>query len=473
VRRLAAAWLVCWLWQPVSAALAQEAGGGTVTAPGATAPPAAAEGQITNLDQLLQAVKQEQRRQREVNQAREREFLADRQQQQALLDRARREFERRQRQNQPLVATTEGNKAEIAGLEKQLQAVVEEAGDLATTFHEFAGDYAAVLGESMISAQFPDRTGQLATLAAIDGQPSIDDIEALWLAVQEDMTQAGRIARFDAPVVTVDGRTETRGVLRVGPFSAYAGGDFLRYVPETGELLVLSRQPASRLREVARRFEAAPPGQVEPIAVDPTRGSLLGMLSYSPDLRERIEQGGTIGLIILFLGAFGLLLALWRISYLGFTWLRIRRQLREVATPRPSNPLGRVLAAVAGIPLSEEELLELKLDEAVLAEIPALERGNGLIKLLAATSPLLGLLGTVTGMILTFQAISLFGTGDPKLMAGGISQALVTTVLGLVVAIPLLFGHSVIAALSRSIIQCLDEQCAGVLARSAERQGVG
>jgi biopolymer transport protein ExbB len=163
-------------------------------------------------------------------------------------------------------------------------------------------------------------------------------------------------------------------------------------------------------------------------------------------------------------------LTFWRIAYLGFTYLRIQAQLRDISRPGQANPLGRVLAAVEGIPLQEEELLQLKLDEAVLAEIPALERGNGLIKLLAATSPLLGLLGTVTGMILTFQAISLFGSGDPKLMAGGISQALVTTVLGLVVAIPLLFGHSLINALSRSMIQRLDEQCAGVLARNAERQ---
>ena len=130
-----------------------------------------------------------------------------------------------------------------------------------------------------------------------------------------------------------------------------------------------------------------------------------------------------------------------------------------------------MLLAAEGIDLEEEELLQLKLDEAVLAEMPALERGNGVIKLLAATSPLLGLLGTVTGMILTFQAISLFGTGDPKLMAGGISQALVTTVLGLVVAIPLLFSHSIIAYTSRSMIQRLDEQCAGVLVRTAEQQG--
>ena len=206
------------------------------------------------------------------------------------------------------------------------------------------------------------------------------------------------------------------------------------------------------------------------MVVDPTRGNLLGMLAYTPGLQERLEQGGTIGLIILVLGALGLLLAIWRTLYLSFVYLKMNAQLRDVGRPRPNNPLGRVLASVADVSLDDEELVQLKLDEAVLAEIPALERGNGLIKLLAATSPLLGLLGTVTGMILTFQAISLFGTGDPKLMAGGISQALVTTVLGLVVAIPLLFGHSLINYLSRSMIQRLDEQCAGVLARNADRQ---
>jgi biopolymer transport protein ExbB len=192
-------------------------------------------------------------------------------------------------------------------------------------------------------------------------------------------------------------------------------------------------------------------------------------LSYTPSLRERIDQGGVIALIIIALGGIGLLLTLWRGLYLSAVYLRIRRQMQDLQQPSTGNPLGRVLSAVEGVSLDEEELLQLKLDEAVLAEMPALERGNGVIKLLAATSPLLGLLGTVTGMILTFQAISLFGTGDPKLMAGGISQALVTTVLGLVVAIPLLFSHSVIAYMSRAMIQRLDEQCAGVLARTAEQ----
>lgn len=432
----------------------------------------AAAQQITNLDQLLESVRQKQQQQRELNAQRERDFLRDNTRQKQLIAQAKRDFERRQQENQPLFAVTEKNKSEIAALEAQLKTLVQEMGDLSSTFHEFAGDFSAVMRESMITAQYPERTEALQVLASGDAQPTIDEIEALWLYLQQEMTEAGKVMKFDAPVVVADGKAESRSVLRVGTFSAYADGDFLRYVPETGELLLLSRQPTARLRDEAREF-ADLSGGVAPITVDPTRGSLLGMLAYTPSLRERIEQGGSIGLIILFLGAFGLLLTLWRTCYLAVVYLRMQSQLRNVDNPSQGNPLGRVLAAVQGVSLDEEELLQLKLDEAVLAEVPALERGNGLIKLLAATSPLLGLLGTVTGMILTFQAISLFGTGDPKLMAGGISQALVTTVLGLVVAIPLLFGHSLINTLARSMIQRLDEQCAGVLARNADQQQVG
>lgn len=425
--------------------------------------------QITNLDQLLQSVRTEQAQQRARNKQREQQFLQDKKQQQALLSKARRDFDRRKKENQPLLSVTERNKAEIARLEKQLKDVVQDMGDLSSTFREFAGDFSAVLQESMITAQLPARSELLRSLAAEEAQPTIDEIEALWLLLQEEMTEAGKVTVFEAPVVTSDGTAAQRPVLRVGTFSAYSGGDFLRYVPETGELLVLSRQPAARYRSAAQEF-ATQPGTVASITVDPTRGSLLGMLSYTPSLRERIDQGGTIALIIIGLGALGMLIACWRGLYLGIVSVRVSSQMRNLDNPQSSNPLGRVLLTVKGVALDEEELLQLKLDEAVLAEMPSLERGNGVIKILAATSPLLGLLGTVTGMILTFQAISLFGTGDPKLMAGGISQALVTTVLGLVVAIPLLFSHSIIAYMSRSMIQRLDEQCAGVLARTAEQQ---
>ena len=431
---------------------------------------AVATQQITSLDQLLESVRETQQRQRELNAQRERDFLRDNKSQKELIAKAKREFERRQQENQPLFAVTEKNKGEIAALEAQLKALVQEMGDLSSTYREFAGDFSAVMQDSMITAQFPERSEALQELAAGDGQPTIDENEALWLFLQQEMTEAGKVLTFETPVVVADGTAQSRTVLRVGTFSAYADGDFLRYVPETGELLLLSRQPTTRLRDEAREF--AESGDVAPITLDPTRGSLLGMLAYTPSLRERIEQGGSIGLIILLLGAFGLLLTFWRTLYLGVVYLRMQSQLRNVDKPSQGNPLGRVLTAVEGVSLDEEELLQLKLDEAVLAKVPALERGNGLIKLLAATSPLLGLLGTVTGMILTFQAISLFGTGDPKLMAGGISQALVTTVLGLVVAIPLLFGHSLINTMARSMVQRLDEQCAGVLARSADQQRV-
>lgn len=428
------------------------------------------EQQITNLDQLLQSVRDAQRRQQVRNAQREERFVRDKQQQQALLTEARRALEQNKKKNQPLLAVTENNGVEIQRLQSQLEDMVRDMGDLSSTFAEFSGDISAVLQDSMISAQLPERDEQLRTLVAAETQPSIDDIQTLWLLLQEQMTEGARIAVFDAPVIQVDGTATHRQVLRVGPFSAFSSdGDFLRFVPQTGELLVLSRQPAARYRSEVREF-VAQPGIISSISVDPTRGSLLGMLSYTPSLRERIDQGGIIALIIIALGTLGLLIACWRGLYLGVVYFRLNDQMDNLQTPLSSNPLGRVLLAVEGIDINEEELLQLKLDEAVLAEIPALERGNGVIKLLAATSPLLGLLGTVTGMILTFQAISLFGTGDPKLMAGGISQALVTTVLGLVVAIPLLFSHSVIAYLSRSMIQRLDEQCAGALVRSAEQQ---
>ncbi|HUH58124.1 MAG TPA: MotA/TolQ/ExbB proton channel family protein, partial [Pseudomonadales bacterium] len=192
-----------------------------------------------------------------------------------------------------------------------------------------------------------------------------------------------------------------------------------------------------------------------------------------PDLLERVRQGAFVGYIILLIGVIGLCVAAWRLIVLGNINKRVKQQQKELTKPNDNNPLGRVLNSYYAIPKPVNiDVLEAKMDEAVLRELPALEMGQTIIKLFAGIAPLLGLLGTVTGMIATFQAITNFGTGDPKLMAGGISQALVTTVEGLIVAIPLLLAHNWVAARSKNLVQLLDEQSAGLIAEALEQQNI-
>jgi biopolymer transport protein ExbB len=124
-------------------------------------------------------------------------------------------------------------------------------------------------------------------------------------------------------------------------------------------------------------------------------------------------------------------------------------------------------------PNVDVEGLVLKLGEAIMKETPKLNAMLPFLKIIAVVAPLLGLLGTVTGMIITFQAITLYGAGDPKLMAGGISTALVTTVLGLCVAIPMVFLHTLVASRARRLTQILQEEATGMLSERAEQQGAG
>ena len=189
----------------------------------------------------------------------------------------------------------------------------------------------------------------------------------------------------------------------------------------------------------------------------------------APSVKERIDQGGFVGYVIIGLGIVGLLIGLWRILALTGASAKVRSQLKS-DTPNENNALGRILSVYDKNRDTDTETLELKLDEAILKETPKLEKWQGAIKVIAAVAPLLGLLGTVTGMILTFQQITLFGTGDPKLMAGGISQALVTTMLGLFVAIPMVLLHSVVAGSSKNLIEILEEQSAGIIASQSERE---
>lgn len=427
-----------------------------------------------NHQNLLDKVKQERQSERQRMAEREARFLQEKQNQTQLLTDAKAEFEAYQTQNNPLKQRTEQNALTIADLKAQITQRKTEIGDFESVLKQMTRDFALALEQSPVTMQLPGRTQQLAELTDNQKSLNLQSMEDLWLAVQEEMTLAAQFGQFDAPVIAQDGEIRNQTVHRLGGFSSYQEGRFLRYVPETQELLATSDK--SEQTQINQGFfNAQEPYQT--LYVDPTNGSLLGILEWTPDLRERLEQGGIIGKIILVLGAIGVIIIIWRVFTLGWQNQVIGRQLKHLQTPKSNNPLGRILMKVkehtSAMDLSQShqlDMLQLQVDEAVLNEVGGVERGQNLLKLLAATAPLLGLLGTVTGMIVTFQSISFFGSGDPKLMAGGISQALVTTVLGLIVAIPLLFGHSFVSSLGENIIRRLEEQTAGLLAQLVEQE---
>jgi len=432
----------------------------------AGAAPAAARDTMP-LDALLQQIREGGRAEREEDAKREAEFRAARDRQQSLLATARAEQAAEEARSAALEVDFEANEKRLPELEESLRERLGTLGELFGVVRQVAGDTFSFVTGSIVSAQFPDREAILKRLSKSKELPSIEELEDLWFVLQQEMTEAGKVVRFDATVVDADGSEERRPVVRIGTFNVISGGRYLQYVPETHQLTELARQPAKRHLSTLRDFEAATSG-LHGVAIDPSRGSILSLLIQTPELGERIRQGGVVGYVIIVLGLVGFVIAVQRVVHLiGVT----RRMKAEAGHDHPSddNPLGRVLRVYERNAEVDVETLELKLDEAILAETPALERGNALIKVLSVASPLLGLLGTVTGMIQTFQVITLFGAGDPKLMAGGISQALVTTVLGLTVAIPLLLIHALVSGQSQAIIEVLEEQTAGIIARHAER----
>lgn len=422
----------------------------------------------TDLDHLLLQVKEATERERAERRQREQGFLAEKADRAAMLETLRREVEQQRRRAEELKRQFAENEKALTALETDLAARTGDLGESFGTVRQAAGDLQALLQDSLVSAEFPGRADWFEGLAKSRKLPDINELERLWLLMQQEIDQSGRVSRFLAPVTDEAGHTETQQVTRIGVFNAFAGDRFLSYKAESGRLAVLPRQPRRAVRNRAAAFASQETG-VGTILIDPTRGGLLRMLVRTPTLAERIEQGGAVGYLIMAVGALGMVLVLVRLAYLSLVGRRVKRQLLDADSPAEDNPLGRVLLAADDAAHRDIDATERLLDEAILRETPSLQWGLGLIKLLAAVAPLLGLLGTVTGMILTFQSISLFGTGDPKLMAGGISQALVTTVMGLVTAIPLLFFHTLLASRSRSLVQVLDEQSAGIIARRIGR----
>jgi len=437
-----------------------------------TQPPAA------SFKQLLEKIRGDYREDLEQRRKRESRFAGDRDRQAQAVAAARRRLDQLTKESAALEARFDDNEEKLLELRQLHRQRAGDLEELSAVVVRSVADIRATLAESFITLLLPGADGQLAALMRQDGLPDLAGLEDLWYLMTEIMTLQGGSHRFEADVILSDGRRERREVTGIGPFTAVSQGRFLKYLPESRGLADLARQPASRYLAAAAAVSRAGAGSASTDAdfvaapVDPSRGAILATLVQAPTLIERIEQGGWIAYLILALGLAGLLLAAERIVSLTRAVGGVRRQ-KDAPELSQSNPLGRVLGVSREHDGADVESLELSLHDAVIREMPPLERGLGALKVLAAIAPLLGLLGTVVGMIETFQAITLFGTGDPRTMAGGISQALVTTALGLMVAVPLLLLHTFAAARSREIRQILEEQSAGIVALHARREAGG
>ena len=432
------------------------------------------QNQADSLDALLEMVKQGTLEDQQELQAREAEFQRKRDEQARLLKAARKELKQEENRSIKLEREFDDNKKSIRDDQLVLQNKLGSLKELFGIFQQTAGDLQAVFFNSATSIQYPGRGEFLETFAKKMSKASeistIEEVERLWFELQREMTASGKIIRFSAPVLGDDGRESQREVIRVGGFGMVSNDPspaYLAWRAEIQKLAELKRQPTGGVLGDLEDY-AESDGAYERLAVDPTGGALLSRLVDSPTLSERIAQGGLVGYIILSVGAFALILALFKIITINITSMQVAAQKRDVDNPRADNPLGRVLKVYNASKSLDIESLEMRLAEAILDEMPRINRFIVIIKIISVVAPLMGLLGTVTGMINTFQAITLFGTGDPKTMAGGISQALVTTVLGLVVAIPAVVLHTIVASRAKAIGHTLEHQAAGLIAEQME-----
>lgn len=428
------------------------------------------QNEAKTLDELVDMIREGTLEDRQEYDQRIQEFRQARNEQAALLEKARNRRDALEERSAELEEQFNTNEETIARKEETLNERLGALRELFGVFQQVAGDARSVFKASPVSVQYPGRGEFLKEFAQKMGRASqiasIEEIRKLWFELQREMTESGKIVKFPAEVTRADGTTTEREIVRVGVFNVVSEGEYLQYSPDTGRLTVLPRQPADRYVDYAWDFQQAEAGLTD-FGLDPSRGSILSLLIQTPGLWERIQQGGFIGYVILALAAVALGLTAERMWVLVREDRKVQDQMKS-REARQDNSLGRVLKAYEDHPKDDPEALERHLGEAILKEIPPLNRFLNGIRLIAAVAPLLGLLGTVTGMINTFQAITLFGTGDPKLMAGGISQALVTTMMGLSVAIPTLLLHSAVASRSRRIVQILEEQSAGLVAQKAE-----
>jgi len=416
------------------------------------------------LDALLQDVQNDVSAQKNMDEKRLKAFLKSSSDAKKMLQQARQALKQEKAQTEVLKANFQQNKAQIDALSQTLEKKSEHLKELFGIAKQEMRDFASLMRSSMTSTQFPSRDNALLKSAQQQANPSIADMRLFYERYIQEIIESGKVATYTTSYISKEGKKEESLCTRVGLFSAFNEQGYLRYDDSLQQFIALQRQP-NALEYIDAFYHSNE--LVKPMLIDPTRGVLFSMLKERASVTERIKQAGVIGYIILVLGALTLLFGGYKYVKLHYMARAINRQSRATDIDE-RNALGRLLNTFEKNRQRDIQTIESKIDSALLKELPSINAGLPMIKLIAAVAPLLGLLGTVTGMIETFQSITLFGTGDPKLMAGGISQALMTTVLGLVVAIPVLFAYNIIHAKAKTIIEVLTQQSAAMVAKHLE-----
>jgi len=433
-----------------------------------------AQGPATSLAELLNNVEQDRVAQSQEHRERETRFQQQANQQQQILDETTTRIEQENTLNTQLTESFDANQLVIAERREALRIARADLNELLGTIQGVAGDFRSIFENSLISAQYDGREEFLddfiERVASDTEQVRIDEIERFWFFMQQELIESGKVVQYTDMVSLPSGEQESRTVTRIGSFNAISNGDYLSYAGAIGHLQVLPRQPSGDVVGRASTLESSTSG-MHKVGIDPTGalgGSMMANLINFPTATEQVrDNSGTIGYLIIAVGLVAILVGLIRTLILTVVAAKVNAQVKADKANK-NNPLGRVLLVAESNPNVDTETLELKLGEAILQETPALERFLTLIKIISTIAPLMGLLGTVTGMINVFQQITVYGAGDPTIMAGGISMALMTTVLGIVAAIPAILMHSWVKGKSDRIIHIMEEQATGIIARKAE-----
>jgi len=372
---------------------------------------------------------------------------------QALLDDAKTKLANEIDRNINLEASFEQNEKTLAELEEKLEIKVGVLGELFGVTRQYAGELLAASENSVVFYEFPNRPEVLKDIGQ-EKVHNLDQLENLWISYFDEIVAGSEIKNFEATITSPNGENIVGEVTRYGLFSASYDGKFVKPVSSLDSFQLLAKQPEKTFTKTLSKHKRA--DEYTNLAIDPTRGFLLSLYLDKANWFERIAQGKSIGFVIIFIGFIGLAFSIFKI-------IRLREYSNEVLNNKSDNIPSQMESLIKDG--TSRESKENIIDEFIINYSGKIEWGNNWVKFFAAVAPLLGLLGTVIGMIETFQAITLFGTGDPKQMAGGISQALVTTMLGLIVAAPLLGMYTYLSEKTESIVQVLEEKASYILSK--------